>query len=310
MAKEPDGLATAGLSELCRRAFIVTGLLAFACSLLPLLIRPGATPAAVLVWMLALLAWTSAFAVRPERVRVILQLLVLLLIAVVPAVVPLPVGTSWLPAAVIALCASAGAALVLPIAAGLLVTVLSVVVVVTVTAVDQSHVIETAVAQQAPWMPPLFIVCIAGGLALSRHYTARLTREADRVAQRADEVTVLTVRAARAAQARAAVDRRIHETVLNTLSAIAAGGVGSEQLRRECRRDLEQMQLGFMPQSEPGLADIGARRSRSSEPSRRPWWSTWSTPSTSSPGPPGPCATRWSRRCAMSSGMPVPPRSR
>lgn len=256
MAQAPDGLATEGLQQICRRAFVVSGLLAFVISLVPLVVRPGATGTAVLIWLLALVAWTGAFAVRAELVRSVLQLLVLLLLVLLPVALPVSTGADWLPVAIIALCASAGAVLVLPLAPGLLVTAISVTMVVIVTAVGATEGLQTAVSRQAPWLPPLFIACIAGGLALTRHYAARLTREADRVARRSDEVTVLTVRAARAAQARATVDRRIHETVLNTLSAIAAGGVSSERLRRECRRDLEQMQLGFMPQAEPGLADI------------------------------------------------------
>lgn len=255
MAQEPAGPAGRGLAQVCERASIAVGVLALVFTLLPALVEAGAPGDALVAWLVAAVAWTAALAVPSAVARAGVQVTVLLLLALVPLAAPAMSPVAWIPVPLVVLCASVAAALALPPSAGVLTTGAGLAI--TLASAQQgSGLFVTQVGQQAPWMSLPFIACIGLGLVVSRAYAERLTRRADAVARETSEATVLARRASRAAQARAAVDRRIHETVLNTLAAIANGGVGTDVLRRECRRDLEQMQLGFMPQADPGLSAI------------------------------------------------------
>lgn len=255
MAQDAAGAVSRGLAQISGRAAGVVGLVALAVTLLSLLSGPGVSSSPALIWLAAVLVWAAVLAVRAPVLRTVLQVLALLALASVPLTVPAMSAVPWVPVPVLAICASAAAALSLPIAGGVAVTALALAITLATTHASP-EIFLTVIGEQAPWLSLPFIACIGVGLSVSRHYAGRLAAAADAAAQQTDEAAMLVRRANRAKEVRAAVDRRIHETVLNTLAAIANGGASAERLRRECRRDLEQMQLGFMPQTPSSLTEV------------------------------------------------------
>jgi len=93
---------------------------------------------------------------------------------------------------------------------------------------------------------PLLDILTGFGLIMAQREWVRLTRDGDRLTmelRRAEEaerheLSIFT--------ARAAVERRIHETVLNTLSAISMGmpSTSAAAARETCRHDLDQIGRG------------------------------------------------------------------
>lgn len=57
-------------------------------------------------------------------------------------------------------------------------------------------------------------------------------------------------------RAQETVERRIHETVLNTLTGISMGDADAQLTRRRAQRDLEQLELGVQPLGDTALSRI------------------------------------------------------
>lgn len=95
------------------------------------------------------------------------------------------------------------------------------------------------------WAAPLFNLSLAIGLILWRTEWVRAARASDDALAHAIVVSTETAGALAVSEARVLVARSLHETVLNTLVAIAAGtsqgSVG--RLREVCREDLERVRI-------------------------------------------------------------------
>lgn len=71
--------------------------------------------------------------------------------------------------------------------------------------------------------------------------------------EKAQEATEQQVRLQRAQEI---VERRVHETVLNTLTGIAMGDADAQLTRRRAQRDLEQLELGIQPLDDTPVSRI------------------------------------------------------
>lgn len=254
------GVGLRGLQAIGERTVVATGAVALFATLVSLTGATfgSSTPSFLAwgAWIGTVVLWGSAFAIPWTVCRHLCQFGLILALATVPLIAPSPSPFPWAPSTLLAFCVAVGAAVALSTGWSLVVLATAVTVAFAAAESRSSQVLITAVGRETPLGPVVYVTAIAVGFMVARRYAANVMRRVEALAETVDDATRLSERASRAAQARAAVDRRIHETVLNTLAAIANGGASSEQLRRECRRDLEQMQLGFMPQAEQGLSAI------------------------------------------------------
>lgn len=252
-----EGPATRAFNETGERVLIATGILGFALAFTQILVRRVDAPLwAWALWSVALALWVSAMFVTNRNLRGVIQSLVLLGFASVPVLLPTLSTSAWLTPDVLLIIGAVGGAIALPIRWSLWVVAAALAIAVRGSIDPSPQMVVAVMAKGTPLAPSIFITFMGLGFVVARFHAARVIQAADNVGADVDRVRRLSVAAARATEARTAVDRRIHETVLNTLSAIAHGGANTDLLRRECRRDLEQMQLGFMPQTEAGLAAI------------------------------------------------------
>ena len=114
----------------------------------------------------------------------------------------------------------------------------------------------------APGLPAAFVPSLALlmglGFALAM---SRLQAQVDLADERTDTLRTLnetTARQSALLHARMATERRIHETVLNTLNGISLGaGAGRHQQARDaCTRDLQELQSSSPPPATTPLAQI------------------------------------------------------
>jgi len=109
---------------------------------------------------------------------------------------------------------------------------------------------------------PAFLLTLAllSGLGLTL-FISQLRRTVTRADERSDELRRLNAAQAEQLalmQGRMATQRRIHETVLNTLQAISMGipPEHREQAQSACRRDLAEFQLPAVPATSSSVASI------------------------------------------------------
>lgn len=103
---------------------------------------------------------------------------------------------------------------------------------------------------------PLLDVIAGTGLVLARHATWNLFVQVDRRQSELIHARERTERENQIQSARESVERRIHETVLNTLSGIAMGTRSQSAAQRSAQRDLHQLELGLSPIPDSSLTDL------------------------------------------------------
>ena len=87
----------------------------------------------------------------------------------------------------------------------------------------------------------LGILMIAPAMAFVSQLWSRRCRELDLTANASREREAQALSAERAEAARAAVDRRIHETVLNTLAAVSRAAISPAAAQAQCTSDLHEL---------------------------------------------------------------------
>lgn len=219
---------------------IFTGLVAFAPSLLNLIIkRADITWPLALAWVIAVGLWLLAWTAHARR-SALLPLPIALFLTLIAAL-PVPNDYTWPRLAGIALALAVTSAAVSGVLPTIAWSVYAVALVALDYARDEPHAghLSTSGLDVASTM--LGIVVIPTAIAVVSRQWNLACEEAD-ASSEASRVRRAQARAAeRAEAARAAVDRRIHETVLNTLATIARSRTSSEAARAQCAQDLSAL---------------------------------------------------------------------
>lgn len=223
----------AGIAAFC-------GLIGFGPSLAALVLGwQYATPINVAMLGVPLALWVSAWFV--PRLRPILLTGGLALLLALIVLMPPSGEFVWPRIASVALALAITAAVVtnVPVTIGLTVIALGLLLVDAQRAnPNAGHLSSTTLGQAAT---ALGILLIAPAMAyVSRLWTAR-SRELDAAANESRRREGQALAAERAESARAAVDRRIHETVLNTLAAVSRASIPPDAAQIQCANDLRDL---------------------------------------------------------------------
>jgi signal transduction histidine kinase len=180
-----------------------------------------------------------------------------LVLLTVQATMPQPPGPTWFPFLYAAFALSFGAAFSLP-------TVPAIIMVCAAACLDAlsvvrplDHIILSTAELAGGAIGPLFILITGLGLVGVARSWRSVARSADERAEEIAHASDSSYRAFQVQSAKTLVERRIHETVLNTLRAIAQKGPHDEDvLRHQCLRDVERLDAGLGPLSGATLHDI------------------------------------------------------
>jgi hypothetical protein len=180
-----------------------------------------------------------------------------LVLLVVQATMPQPPGPTWFPFLYAAFALSFGAAFSLP-------TVPAIIMVCAAACLDalsvvrpQDHIILSTAGLAGGAIGPLFILITGLGLVGVASSWRSVARNADERAQDIAHASDSSYRAFQVQSAKTLIERRIHETILNTLRAIAQRGPHDDDvLRHQCGRDVERLDAGLSPLSGATVHDI------------------------------------------------------
>jgi signal transduction histidine kinase len=166
-------------------------------------------------------------------------------VLILQTIIDQPAGPAWFPFNFAAFAVGFGAAFSLPAAPALIVIfcagILNLIVVINPT----GQVLLLASDLAGGLVGPAIVLIVCGSFVGVAQGWRRMASESDRRAFEIERATEAAYQAAHVQSAKTAIERRIHETILNTLNAINHGwDFESVILRRECRRDVEQLDLG------------------------------------------------------------------
>lgn len=211
-----------------------------------------------LAFLVAASLWTAGLLPRLRPWRRIIQTLAGVLLLITPVIVAPWGGPGWVNLTNVAFAIIVGIVFSFEY-------VLSIILIAAVAAIDAVVALQSPPAVAFPTddlfgglMGPLLDIVCGLGLAYAHREWVRLTRETDRLQADLLAMEEASRRESEMAQARQAVERRIHETVLNTLTGVSMGlDAGSARAARQsCIRDLEQLELGALPPPHTRVADI------------------------------------------------------
>jgi signal transduction histidine kinase len=235
-----------------------------------LLLLVQAEQASPLAWLSILLPGVLcvlAFMQRSGTNRVWSLNFVGLVLLVVQATMTQPEGPQWFPFLYAAFALAFGAAFSLP-------TIPAAAIVMAAAGLDalsvlrpQDHIIGSTIEIAGGAIGPLFILITGLGLVGVASSWRSVARGADQRALEIEQASDTSYRAFQVQSAKTLVQRRIHETVLNTLRAIAQGGPHHHYiLREQCRRDVERLDEGLAPPAATNLHDIVNECWRTAQP--------------------------------------------
>jgi signal transduction histidine kinase len=209
-----------------------------------------------LTWIIPAAIYVLAFLPRLRTWQALIQAFAGLLFLTLAIVIPQAYGPGWLPLPFSAFAVTFGAAFTLSVAPAMVVIILAAFLNLIAVLNPTPQMILAAADLAGGTIGPIFILIAAPALLGMAYSWRRAARIADASTLELEAAAASSYRAVQVQSARTSVDRRIHETVLNTLNAITQGvDEQSELLRTECRRDIEQLELGALPAQE---ATIGA----------------------------------------------------
>ncbi|MGI9197833.1 MAG: sensor histidine kinase [Candidatus Nanopelagicales bacterium] len=240
---------------------IFTGVVAFAPSLASFaVLGVGMTWIQVATWVapfsLWIIAWTR-ISTRPLLLPLAIGVFMTLIV-----VAPVPEGFTWPRLAGIALALAVTAAAVSGIPATLLWSAYAVALLTLDYLRTLPHAGHLSSSPLDAASTILGLLVIPPAIAVVSRQWGLACREGD-AASEASRVREAQARAAeRAEYSRAAVDRRIHETVLNTLATIARARTSSAGARAQCAEDLRALDSleGHAPRDVRGLLALALRR--------------------------------------------------
>lgn len=247
------------LSDLLRAAGLialtVTGAVIFIPAAVLLIIRGNATLADWLAWLIPLAMWILGFAptVRPLRawVQAGAGVLFMLMAAVVP-------GDPWIPVPTIAFAVVVAGVFTLPWRSVLHLIAITAAMDITLALVPSAG-LDVYGGGPLPALTGAALQILAGGgLLLAWFSWVRNVEVADAEFAEIRNATLARERMRARRDSSAAVARRIHETVLNTLAAISIGvdDQSEDAARKTCRRDIEQMELGLRQVPDSTVTEI------------------------------------------------------
>lgn len=187
------------------------------------------------------LIWAFGFTLRDRNRGFAVSIGALLLLYSLPLVMPM--AWSWLSFGVLSSCIAVSAAIALPPRWSAPIIAISVALMSWYAASPVGVTVDMHLPVIMGWAAPLFNLCVAVGIALWRAEWVRAARQSDEALAHATERHAQAQHAIAVSEARVSVARSLHETVLNTLVAIAAGTSPSSipHLRQVCRDDLERV---------------------------------------------------------------------
>lgn len=238
-------------------AVVAAGVIEFLPALFLLVIHRSELPGSIwLTWVIPAAIFALAFLPRMRLRQAPLQAFAGLLFLVLAIAIPQGYGPGWNPLPFSAFAVAFGAAFTLSAAPALVVIILAAFLNLIAVLNPTPQMILAAADLAGGTIGPIFILVAAPALLGMAYSWRRAARIADASTLELEAAAASSYRAVQVQSARTSVDRRIHETVLNTLNAITQGvDEQSELLRTECRRDIEQLELGALPAQE---ATIGA----------------------------------------------------
>lgn len=238
-------------------ALVAAGVIEFLPALYLFVIHRGELPSSIwLTWAIPAVIFLLAFLPRLRSLQAYIQAFAGLLLLALAINFPQAYGPGWLPLPFSAFAVTFGAAFTLSASWALVVIVLAAFLNLIAVLFPTPQMILAAADLAGGAIGPIFILIAAPALLGMAYSWRRAARIADASSLELEAVAASSYRAVQVQSARTSVDRRIHETVLNTLNAIVQGVVEqTELLRAECRRDIEQLELGALPVQE---ATIGA----------------------------------------------------
>ena len=238
-------------------ALVTSGLVAFGTSIILLVAgRASATAVDGATIGLLLAAWIAAFAIRSTRPRGAVQSAIGMLLLASPLLIGGASGGPWMSVTTVGFAVIIGATFTLsaPVALGAIALVAGI----------ESWVIAVAPPAAAftvgeplgGYIGPLLAIVAGSGLVLAHASLLGVARGADARQAELERTGERTEREVRLLRAQESVERRVHETVLNTLSGIAMGNIAADAARRAATRDLEQLALGIEPLGDTPLRTL------------------------------------------------------
>lgn len=209
-----------------------------------------------LALLIPMTLWVSGFVpiLRPARagIQTAAGILLIMMSVLVPN------GPAWIPVSIAGFAVVVGAIFTLQTWQAGIVIGLSALLDLYIGYSQSTSVGLFGVTIVAPWAGALLQILAGGGLLLAWHVWMRNVRLADR------EFDLIQAAVESEAQSRAieagiaAVARRIHETILNTLAAIGMGlpEASNQTARDACRRNLEQLERGLQLPIESNIQSI------------------------------------------------------
>ena len=230
--------------------FGVTGLLL-------LDVMPLTTRGDLVAWSLPLALWAVSWVPSWRTWRAPMQvaaLVLLLVMPILPSIVATPgdgivVSSAWIPVTAVAFAAAVVAAFTLAWRAALLTVVTCSVLDawLTITRPPMTLTLDREFA--AGLAGPLLTLICGSLLVLVHDRWLHVARAMDADVALLAQLQDVNEREAHLLHVRAAIDRHIHETVLNTLTALSRPGGSSDaaDVAAACRRDLRELEEGLRP---------------------------------------------------------------
>jgi signal transduction histidine kinase len=231
-----------------RIALLVSGLAIFTPAIL--LLWFGRAQSSVYDWLLlgvCLVGWLFGFFARRLHLQAAIQLLsgACLLIGAV-FVAPLG-GPGWIMPTTIAFAIIIGATFVYRASTAISIIIAVAILDAVVTIWGAPTAAFTENVPLFGYIGPLLDIMAGSGLVLARNATWNLFEQADHKQRDLVQARERSERENQIQSAHESVERRIHETVLNTLSGIAMGSQSQSSAQRSAQRDLRQLELGLTP---------------------------------------------------------------
>jgi len=243
-------LRTAGLI-----ALTVSGAIIFVPALVFLLIGGNATLADWLAWLIPLGVWFLGFAPNVRPLRAWIQAGAGVLFMLMSAVVP---GDPWIPVSTIAFAIVVAGIFTLPWRSVLHLIAITAGMDISLALVPSARV-DIYGSGLVPGLTGAALQILAGGgLLIAWRSWVSSVEQADAEYAEIRSATEARERLRARRTSTAAVARRIHETVLNTLAAISIGVDPDNQqsARTTCQRDIEQMELGLRQLPDSTVAEV------------------------------------------------------
>ncbi len=239
-------------------ALVAAGSIEFLPSLALLIVHHGELPlTSWLMWLIPAALFASGYlpVLRPAAATI--QTTAGLVFLVLVCAFPQAYGPGWMPLPFTAFAVAFGAAFTLGVLQALVAIALAAGLNFIAVLEPTDQMILSAADLAGGTVGPIFILIAAPALLGMAYNWRRAARIADANSAEMEAAAASSYRAVQVQSARTSVDRRIHETVLNTLNGITQGRSDQgDLLRVECRRDIEQLELGALPAQEATLGAL------------------------------------------------------